>query len=230
MLTLSAFRGVVLSLAVLFQLVVWPSHAEEAPPVYAWKPNDIVLRGRVFRLLTHENGSVPVHGGTPTVSNETGGELSLSWFLNPFLSLELGVAGSLHQTGIRGTRPVIESLIGPITLPRRDISLGDVGIIAPMLSANLHPLPQSRLSPYVGIGVGYAVFISDGERIDYRNSIFPLLRAGVDVHLTDQLALNLDVRRLLLSTDVKGAFRGRPVTAEIEVDQWAIGLGMTFRF
>ncbi|MFP3480474.1 OmpW family outer membrane protein, partial [Burkholderia sp. SIMBA_057] len=87
-------------------------------------------------------------------------------------------------------------------------------LLPPTLTAQYHFFPKERVSPYVGAGINYTLFYREdaankangiGLRItdtDYENRFGWALQAGVDVALTGNWSLNLDVKKIFLKTDV----------------------------
>lgn len=84
--------------------------------------------------------------------------------------------------------------------------------------------------PYLGAGINYTSFSSvrlpAGVSIK-KDSWGPALQAGVDVPLSKNLYLNVDVKKLLLKTEVSagGVHLGR-----LKVDPVLVGIGLGWRF
>ena len=116
-----------------------------------------------------------------------------------------------------------------------DVDLGDIWLLPPTLTVQYHILPDGKFRPYVGAGVNYTVFFNEDEgpvatAIDYDNAFGWALQAGFDVGLNDQWALNFDVKKLWLSTDVDVSALGTVVSTEVDIDPWLIGFGVAYRF
>lgn len=68
--------------------------------------------------------------------------------------------------------------------------------------------------------------------MDYDNSIGFALQLGVDYNLDDNWFLNLDIKKLFLSTDVTvdaATALGATVVADVTIDPWLIGFGVGYR-
>lgn len=93
------------------------------------------------------------------------------------------------------------------------------------------------VTPYVGAGVSYLVVFSTKDqalanfRVD--NAWGSALQAGVDVDLGGQFGLFVDVKKIFLSTNVRGnvpAFGGAPAYARVQVDPFVVHAGLSYRF
>jgi outer membrane protein len=97
-----------------------------------------------------------------------------------------------------------------------------------------HPLPDQRLSPYVGAGINYTIFFDeedgDATSIDYENRFGFALQAGVDYALSGNWSLNLDIKKIFLNTDVETTVGGVDIDADVDIDPWIIGIGVGYRF
>lgn len=95
-------------------------------------------------------------------------------------------------------------------------SLGGLGRIAhawllpPTLTVQYHFFPEAHVRPYVGAGVNYTIFYSEGpsrslesagiHKVGLRDNVGYALQSGVDVDLTRRIFANLDVKYIDLDT------------------------------
>ena len=208
------------------KLIAAAALAIAATPVLAQevrgkRAGDVVLGAGLIGVLPQSGGRTTI-GGTPEASDSVAPQLDLSYFLTPNLALNLIAATTRHDVEVRGTA------IG-------DVDLGRVWVLPPTLTLQYHPLPGSRISPYVGAGVNYTVFYGEGGRrnpavskVDIENSFGWALNAGVDYEVAPNWLANLDVKRLFLQPDVSvnsGAIRGRA-----DLDPWVVGASVRYRF
>ena len=56
------------------------------------------------------------------------------------------------------------------------------------------------------------------------------LQAGIDVQVRENWYLNVDVKKTWLNVDAKTNLGTTPVTADIDVDPWIVGVGLGYRF
>lgn len=121
-----------------------------------------------------------------------------------------------------------------------DIALVDGPTVAstkhlpPTLSAIYHFTPDRALQPYVGLGLNVTLFFDEdtrgalaGSDLELDTSVGAAAVAGVDVDLGSNWFLNADLRYMDIETDARldGADLGT-----VEIDPWAFGLSLAYRF
>lgn len=177
-----------------------------------------LVRVRLIDIVPDESSTVSI-GGEATASNTLVPELDITYFWSDHFATELILATNRHNIGARGTA------LG-------DLSLGKVTLLPPTLLAQYHFAPDSQIRPYVGAGINYTIFYDDEpgdvNSISYEDSFGFALQAGVDIGLSDNWAVNLDVKKLYLNTDVE--INGGGVTADVDLDPWIFGAGLAYRF
>lgn len=115
-----------------------------------------------------------------------------------------------------------------------NVDLGEVSMIPPVLSLQYHFMPDAQFRPYVGGGVNYTIFYNEDApggtvvSIDYENSFGFALQAGIDIGFNENWAINLDLKKVFLSTDV--SINGGAITADVDLDPWLFGLGIAYRY
>jgi len=115
------------------------------------------------------------------------------------------------------------------------VKLGHVWVLPPTLTMQFHPLPASRLSPYIGAGLNLTFFYGYGgdrsapvNRVRIDTTPGFALNAGLDYEITPHWLANLDVKKIFLRPDVSvnsGMIRGRA-----DLDPWVIGASVRYRF
>ena len=142
--------------------------------------------------------------------------LTLEYFFTPNFSTEL-VAAIAH-----------------VDLELADGALGsaDAWLLPPSLYLKYHPMPQWKVSPYVGIGVDW-IYAWDEElngttSIDIDDSFGWAAKVGADVKITDNLFVNLDVMYLDNETDL--SIEGVPGDFDLDLKIWSYNVGMRYRF
>jgi outer membrane protein len=204
--------------AVALAVAAAPALAQD---VRGKRAGDLVLGAGIIGVLPSNGGSTTI-GGTPRASDTATPQLDLSYFLTPNFAVNVIAATSRHDVSVRG------SAIG-------DVALGRVWALPPTVTLQYHPLPGSRLSPYVGAGVNYTVFYGEGGRrspginsVDVENAFGVALNAGVDYEIAPNWLANLDVKRLWLRPDVR--VNGGAVRGEANLDPWIVGGSVRYRF
>lgn len=185
---------------------------------------DIHLGAGLIVVAPQSGGNVSLIGGSPHASTAVTPQLDLTYFVTPQLSLNLIAATSPHDLSVR------DSAIGRV-------DLGRVWALPPTLTAQFHPLPASRISPYLGAGVNYTVFYGEGgsrtapvTSVDVTNAFGFALNAGVNVELTPNILLNFDVKKLFLRPDVHVETTVGRINATTRLDPWVFGASMRYRF
>jgi outer membrane protein OmpA-like peptidoglycan-associated protein/outer membrane protein W len=106
--------------------------------------------------------------------------------------------------------------------------IGSVDFTPVIATAQWHLLPEARVRPYVGAGVGFARFGgTGGAGFDVDDAVGPVAQLGVDVGITERLLANFAVRWMSVEADVKQA--GVPL-GEAEIDPYLFSVHVGWRF
>lgn len=181
---------------------------------------DWQIRLRGLGVLPDASGTVTV-GGTPlpgkvSVTKSIVPEVDVTYFFTEHWGTELIAATTQHS--------VHQTTAGDI---------GSVWLLPPTLTLQYHFMPEASIRPYAGIGINYTFFYSPRSPlpdIHYKNNVGWALQAGADVPLGEGgYFLNVDVKKLFLSTDVK-ALGGLVRANGVDLDPWIVGVGVGYRF
>lgn len=85
-------------------------------------------------------------------------------------------------------------------------------------------------TPYIGAGVNFTLIFDDdlgGAKLD-NYSVGPAGQAGFDYKLNERWAINADIKRIMLRTDVK--LPGGATLTEARLDPWLYSLGLRYQF
>ena len=141
-------------------------------------------------------------------------EVDVSYFFNPNLAVELILTVPQKQT---------------LTSSVLNAKVGTFKHLPPTLLAQYH-FPMNGFKPYVGAGINYTRFSSvdllPGVTMD-KDSWGGALQVGVDIPLTKGVYLNLDLKKVMIRTDVKLA--GSKI-GEFKADPLLFGVGLGWRF
>jgi outer membrane protein len=189
----------------------------------AFKPKaagDINVRLRGIGVVPTERGAIKeANGGSTglsaTLGNDYVPEVDVSYFVTPNIALELIAATTKHDVGASdGT------------------NLGSIRLLPPTLTLQYHFAPTARFSPYIGAGLNYTFFYNeksgDVDSVKYDDNIGYALQAGIDYAIVGAWSLNIDVKKLWLSTDVK--VNGGALKADVDINPWIFGVGVGYRF
>jgi len=205
-------KKTLLALAAVCTLASGAAFAQQTP-----SEGPFMVRVRAVHLDSANKDST---GLGLSVNDKVIPEVDVSYFFTPNIAAELVL-----------TYPQKHKL--------RADGLGQIGTLKhlpPTLLAQYHFTNFSGFKPYVGAGVNYTRF--SGVRFDPavqaalspsidKNSWGGALQIGVDIPLSKNMYLNLDVKKVFISTDVHaagtkvGTFKVNPVLA---------GVGLGWRF
>lgn len=135
------------------------------------------------------------------------------------------------------TRSLAAELI--LTYPQRhDVTvggskIGSVKHLPPTLTLQYHLPLTDWVKPYAGVGINYTRFTDvdlAGGALDVdKSSVGAAFQLGADFPIAPNLAINVDVKKVMISTDVKDSASGDKVT-KLDIDPWLFGLGIGWYF
>jgi len=186
-----------------------------------------------------------VEGRDLTMSNEFGFEIGLNYFFNKNISTELSLGSSSHET-----------IIQYDDWEQHRYSIGDVRIIPIDLNFQYH-FDLNKLKPYVGAGVNYTFFYVEEEMLaggvnggKFDNAFGFVLQGGIDYAINDKWYINLDLKKLFLSTEMTtyhgwcgDEFAAKAIVAvpcpdynveeiveKVDINPLSIGLGIGYKW
>jgi len=171
------------------------------------------FRLRGIAIVPDESGTVDGDDIMLDIDNAVVPELDISYLFTPNVSVELVLATAKHD----------------VTVADGDVDLGSIWILPPTLLLQYRFAPEAQVRPYLGAGVNMTVFYNEdlGEdisAIDYDTAIGLAMQGGLDIPLGDgKWFLNLDVKKLILGTDV--SVDNGAAMAEVDIDPWIFGAG-----
>ncbi|GMG92645.1 putative outer-membrane protein y4mB [Cupriavidus sp. TKC] len=177
----------------------------------------IRLRGT---FLNMDNKSDPVGGvgasDRISVNNKWIPELDVTYFIVPNIAAEL-----------------------VLTIPQKqDVRLdgakiGTFSHLPPSLLLQYHFIPNGTFRPYVGAGVNVtriwnADIAGNSLGLD-RWSVGPALQVGMDYKVTKNWFLNVDVKKIWISSNVYANGTGQKVS-NVQLNPWLFSAGVGYRF
>lgn len=183
---------------------------------------DWMVRGRMIDIVPQESSNISpaTVGGKANFSNEVVPELDFTYFFTPNVAAELILATAKHHAKAENTS------LG-------DVDVGSAWVLPPTLTLQYHFTGLESVKPYVGAGINYTMYYHAkagalASKPDISNDFGLAWQAGVDVPLNDQWGLNLDVKKIYVDADTK--WKGTGITADVNLDPWVIGAGVSYRF
>lgn len=154
--------------------------------------------------------------GAVSASDEMTGGLTLEYFFTPNFSTEL-VAAVSH----------VDIKVGGATA-------GSAWLLPPSLYVKYHPMPQWKISPYVGVGVDWVYAWDEelsglGADLDIEDSIGWAAKVGADIKITENLFMNVDV--MYLNNETEMNIDALNISgADLDLKVWSYNVGMKYRF
>jgi outer membrane protein len=184
------------------------------------------LRG-VGVVTPNQSAKIGIIGGDVQISDAFIPELDFTYFFTEHFAAELILGTAKHDV------KAINTIAG-------DIDLGSAWLLPPTLTAQYHFYTSDKkiFKPYIGAGVNYTLFynVKSGAVADvkYDNALGYAAQVGFDLMLDDTFFINVDTKRLFLSTDVTvdatNLVPGLVVPAEVDIDPWLFGIGVGMKF
>ena len=142
-------------------------------------------------------------------------ELDLEYFFTRNLSSELILGVTKHDLVAKGQ------------------SLGSTWLLPPTLTLKYHPIPASKVSPYVGFGLNYVIPFNDKadgvvnvSDFHISSSLGWAAQAGVDVPLNNSWYFNVDFK--YLNVDTEATING--TRYDLDLNPYIVGTGVAYRF
>lgn len=175
------------------------------------------IRARALGVVPQEDSDVNI-GGEAHVGNALTPELDLTYFITDHIGVEAIAGTAQHKLTYTG-----------------DVDIGDTWILPPTVTLQYHFTPDNDFSPYLGAGLNYSYFYGEEDgagmsNLDVEGGFGFALQAGFDYWLTDNWGLNLDVKKIFLDVDADVNAGTTPVHADVDLDPWLVGAGVSFRF
>jgi outer membrane protein len=194
----------IIAAAVLGTLVAGAAMAQPA------KEGPWMVRVRAVHLDSANGDTTPL---SLSVNNKWIPEVDISYFFNKNMALELVLTVPQKHTLSSGSD-----------------AIGTLKHLPPTLMAQYH-FDAAGFKPYVGAGINYTRFssvnIAGGAVTLEKDSWGPALQVGVDIPLSGNMYFNIDVKKVLIRTDV---FAGAANVGTFKVDPVLVGMGLGWRF
>lgn len=194
------------------------------------------VRLRGVAVVPSESANIGVIGGGAEISTAVIPELDFTYFFTKNFAAELILGTSKHDVNTTGSD--ISAVGGPTST---NVDLGSVRLLPPTLTFQYHfyPLADKNFKPYVGAGINYTIFYdakagNTVKGIEYDNAVGYAFQLGIDYMINDKFFINIDAKKLFLSTDVtvdaSNLAPGLSIPAEVDIDPWLFGVGVGMKF
>ncbi|EGT3628695.1 outer membrane protein OmpW [Morganella morganii] len=191
--------------------------------VSAHQAGDIIVRAGAVVVAPNESSDDVAGKGEFQISNNTQLGLNFGYMLTDNFGVELLAATPFsHDVSLGGTK-IAETKHLPPTLVAQ-YYFGDA---------------QSKLRPYVGVGVNYTNFFDNEFTNDLGGALTDLsmstswglaAQAGVDYQVNKNWLVNASVWYAQISSDVKFKLSGDTVVIDTDINPWVymVSVGYTF--
>ncbi|WP_374257983.1 OmpW family protein [Aquabacterium sp.] len=172
---------------------------------------DFMVRARALQLDPANEATGDVEG--VTVSSKMIWEIDASYFVTPNFAVE-----------VIATTPQKHTVSG-------EGRIGTLRHLPPTVTAQYHFAPDNAsVRPYVGLGLNYTRFSAvnlGGLKVD-KSSVGLAYQIGADFPITKNISLNVDFKKIDISTDVTHPTLGK--LGKVKVDPTLFGIGIGYRF
>ena len=187
------------------------------------RKGDWIVTGRLTDVSSSADDSIFTAAGADSGLNvEVGHDimptLGFTYFLTDNISVEAILGATQHQ---------IRALGGAT-----DVAVHETWVLPPVVTLQYRPMPEARVSPYVGAGLNYMLFFNgedqNGFTVDLEDGFGYALQAGADVALTGPWTLNVDVKKVWFDTEA--TINGGALTSDVNLDPWVVSVGFGRKF
>ncbi|TAJ63473.1 OmpW family outer membrane protein [Brevundimonas sp.] len=187
------------------------------------RKGDWIVTGRITDVSSGAGDSIFTSAGVDTglnvdVGNSTMPTLGFTYFLTDNFSVEAILGTTQHEIRAQG--------------PGTDVAVHETWVLPPVVTLQYRPMPEARVSPYVGAGINYMLFYSgedkNGFTVDLEDGFGYALQAGADVALTGPWTLNVDVKKVWFDTEA--TVNGGALTSDVALDPWVVSVGFGRKF
>lgn len=187
------------------------------------RKGDWIVTGRITDVSSGADDSIFTSGGVDTglnvdVGNSTMPTLGFTYFLTDNFSVEAILGTTQHEIRAQGGAT--------------DVAVHETWVLPPVVTLQYRPMPEARVSPYVGAGINYMLFYSgedkNGFTVDLEDGFGYALQAGADVALTGPWTLNVDVKKVWFDTEA--TVNGGALTSDVALDPWVVSVGFGRKF
>jgi outer membrane protein len=202
------------------------AHADDAAAPLG--KGTVLITGRVTDVFSEANNAITYSGG------DTGQHVSVGSSVMPTLGITYFLTDNIAVEAILG---VTDHTVKAEPL---GLAVYNTWVLPPVVTLQYRPLPKAPISPYVGAGVNAMVFFSgsnkNGLSTKVTDALGWALQAGVDAPIADKWTLNVDVKKVFVTTAATVGTSGSALSelgtlhSSVHLDPWVISAGVGYRF
>ncbi len=186
--------------------------------------HNVQVKVGVSLIQPDESSSISLIGGEAKISDEYVPTLQIEYFFSDNISAELLCCVAEHEVKAENTA------LG-------SVDLGKVSHFPPTLTVKYRWTDMGAFQPHLGAGVNYTTFYDKQlpaggpvTAIHYDDSFGGALQAGFDYKLGDHWSLNVDVRKVWISSDVAISAGTTQIAAKVDINPLIVTVGSGYRF
>jgi len=195
-----------------------------ATPAQAGILDKVQVKVGVSAVIPDESANTSVIGGDVDISDEYVPSLAIEYFFTENISAELLCCAAQHDVS------AVQTALGTV-------DLGQITHFPPTVTLKYRWTNLGKIEPYVGAGVNYTHFFNEKlpaggpiTSISYDDSFGGALQAGADFRLNEHWALNVDVRKIWINTDVTIFAGPTRLDADVDINPWVTTVAVGYRF
>ena len=187
------------------------------------RKGDLIVTGRVTQVSSDADDAITNAAGVASGLNVEVGDdimptLGFTYFLTDHIAVEAILGATQHEIRAQGGAT--------------DVAVHETWVLPPVVTLQYRPMPEARVSPYVGAGVNYMLFF-DGEdkngfTVELEDGFGYALQAGADVALTGPWTLNVDVKKVWFDTEA--TINDGALKSDVGLDPWVVSVGVGRKF
>lgn len=209
--------------AVAFSALAGAAAAQTTPEWTPPRAGDWLVAGRVSNVSSRTDAAITTAAGAASGLNVDVGDSTM-----PTLGFTYFITDHWAVEGILGTTKHEIRAQGGAT----DVAVHETWVLPPVVTLQYRPLTSGRFSPYVGAGVNAMIFYGgddrNGFKVDLEDSLGLAAQAGADIGLTGPWSLNLDVKKVWVSTDA--SINAGALKSNVDLDPWVVSIGVARKF
>ncbi|WP_396593448.1 OmpW family protein [Brevundimonas sp. R86498] len=187
------------------------------------RKGDWIVTGRITDVSSGADDAITTAAGAASGLNVEVGDsvmptLGFTWFLTDNLSVEAILGATRHEIRAQGGTT--------------DVAVHETWVLPPVVTLQYRPLPEARVSPYVGAGINYMLFFGGDNRngfdVELDDGFGYALQAGADVAVSGPWTVNLDVKKVWFNTDA--SVNGGALKSDVDLDPWVVSVGVGRKF
>lgn len=213
-------KSLLISAAATTLLFAGAAHAQDFTPN---AKGDLIVHVRMTQVAPDKDASIVTAAGVASglkahVENDVKPTLGFTYFLTDKVAVEAILGTTQHDIRAQG--------------PGTDVLVHKTWVLPPVVTLQYHPLPNARVSPYVGAGLNYMLFYSDknknGFTVKVDDGVGYAIQAGVNIKLKNRWLINADVKKVYFDTDAK--INGGALKAKVNLDPLVSSIGISRQF